>query len=134
MLTSADAVSQIFEVIKGGGSGFNWSTLKTYFNGSLPAMPFVIQFPNAVFTIQDVHSFSTDSTTGELKGLELYGSLSIFNGGQAYLQGSHGNNEKYRVDMALMIKMGSAYTSDSPFSFGQAYSNQYVVTKLPNAG
>ncbi len=123
-LTSADAIKQIFDNIKAGGPGFNWNTLKNYFNGKLPAMPFVIQFANGVFTIQDVHDFSVNSTTGELSNAVLNGSLSIFNGGQSYLQGSHKNVEKYRLNMGLQINL----TSSNPFNPGSV-----TLIQLQNA-
>ena len=123
-LTTVDAWAQIFEHIKAPDTGFDWQKLKNYFNGSLPAMPFVIQFPNAVFTIQDVHNFAADDNG--LTAIQLNGSLSIINGGQSYLQGSHANINKYRVDMGLTINLGSTVSLQADFK-------RISVTELPYA-
>ena len=128
-LTTSAALDQIFAAIKNVTGKFNWKTLMTYFNGSLPSLPVVIQFANGIFTIQDSHKCKYDPD-GNLTELDLFGSLTIWNGGQSYLQGSHGNTSKYAVDMPLYLNLKQ---SGSSTGSGSASNPQPLIRKLPQS-
>ena len=99
-------------------------------------MPFIIQFANAIYSVQDVRSFITDSTTGALKTAQLHGLLSVFSGGQPYLQGSHENCEKYKIDVEMTINLSETDCYAHYAQGGVALTpnpTQVVLTKLPNA-
>jgi hypothetical protein len=133
MLTTTSAIQQIFEAIcdNDDNTGFKWKTLRSYFSQGLPSMPFVIRFANGLFTIQDVHNFAVDSSTGKLKDISLNGQLVIHNGGQSYLQGSHGNTLKYGLVASMAFNMkSSSSTYNWQWETGSSYN---IVTQFPNA-
>lgn len=125
-LTNEFALQQIFDAIKHSDpvSGFDWGTFANYYSDStVPFSPFILKFTNGIFTIQDVHNLSTANRM--LNGIELNGSLSIFNSVNSFMQGSHKQMGKYRVDAGMKIFLKSSGCS---MTLGNS-----TVTTLPNA-
>ena len=106
IMTTKDAVKKIFDVIKESNpeTGFKWSKFQTYYTGDFPFSPIVIKFTNGIFTIQDIHNLKV--VDDELTRITLFGSLSVFNSMNSFIQGSHAQMHKYALDTGMKIDMG----------------------------
>ena len=121
VLTTNDAVDKIFQAIKepDASTGFSWSRFKEYYPDTYPFTPITIKFTNGVFVIQDIHGLYASQSN--LTQILMYGSLTVWNGMNSFIQRSHENMHKFALDTGLFLNMQSnncyaklgAYTSSN---------------------